>query len=137
MHLEHYRLFERNGRREIQELVFSQTELIKTPRLHSNNLFRNIFTYRIDELIEQLLNLNLNDISDNTSYAHSLIKELKLNRKHSIMTTKDEGSVPLSETLNVIHHANDVVARRFTRIPTIMTVKENEESSSSTSFEQK
>lgn len=113
MHREYYILFQRFARREIQNLVFLQTESISSPRLHNTFLHQNLMNLRIDELVEKLVHSNINEPSENTSLGHSLIKDLKLSRRPSILTTKEEeGSVPLSKTLNVIHHANDVAVKR-------------------------
>ena len=134
MHSEHYIMFQRYARREIQNLVFLQTEPIYSPRLHNNFLLQSMMNTRLDELIDKLVFMKVNEPSDITSIGHSLIKDLKLIRRPSIMTTREEeGSVPLSKTLNVIHHANDVTPKRFSRIHSIMTVKEKEESFSTSS----
>jgi hypothetical protein len=100
-------LFQRNSRKEIQELVFLQTEEVQSPRLHNDIKYQSLMLTKIEEVIEKQKLIEYKDYSPTSSpegrFQFGLAK-----RPSRIATKEEEGSVPLSSNLHVVPHANEV-----------------------------
>ena len=125
-------LFNRNSRLEIQKLIFLQTEEILTPRLHNHVNFYDILSSRIDELIERHIYSNPDEVDEETSVPHSVIRHMRVSRKKSVILPKDEeGSVPLSRIVNVVNHQSNNTLKKYFHNRTILAERAREESNSS------
>lgn len=107
-------LFNRNSRLEIQKLIFLQTEEITSPRLHNNMQFYDLLSLRIEVLIQRHIYWNQKEVDEETSVNQSLIRKMRVSRKKSTVLPRDEeGSVPLSRTVNVINYQSNINLKKY------------------------
>ena len=123
-------LFARNSRKEIQNLVFQQHEDIQSPRLHENVLYHNIIMARIEEVLERE-NPTLIEPSEEISNNNFQSRNTKLMKRGAINDIKIEPEIiPLTDTIEVIPHANEINKQKMIRKPTVMQLREKEEEES-------
>lgn len=115
-------LFDKNSRKEIQRLVFSDADAPNTPLLHNNIFYQQLILIRMEEILELQKPKEAGETSRMSSQVRLLRRNLTLSKRSSVAKSReDEGAVPLSAQLNVIPHANEMTDKKFMRTPTIFS----------------
>ena len=76
--------------------------------------FYDLLSLRIEELIQRHIYWNQKEVDEETSVNQSLIRKMRVSRKKSTVLPRDEeGSVPLSRTVNVINYQSNINLKKY------------------------
>jgi len=112
---EHFWLFAREKGKEITELVMMQADDFDTPRLHKNTIYQLIMLNKIEEVMDIHGYKDPPDILPSSPHSvnHQMRSSFTLAKSRSIVKTKEEiGTVPVSNNLEVVAHANELSNKR-------------------------